>query len=165
MKRRFILSTTAAVATVAVGLSGCVAAPGTQQAAPQYSQTTADSDLSRRAAGLVHIDQTSKKKKKKAKKSGSCKASYYSYGSRTANGERFKPNKLTAAHKSFKFGTKVKVTNKKNGKSVTVRINDRGPFVKSRCLDLSKGAMKKLKGTKAGVIKVKYKVVKAKKKK
>lgn len=74
---------------------------------------------------------------------------------RTANGEKFNPNGLTAAHKSLKFGTKVKVTHK--GRSVIVRINDRGPFIKGRTLDLSRAAARKI-GCK-GVCKVTMKVV------
>ena len=58
-------------------------------------------------------------------------------GSKTANGERVNPNALTAAHKSLPFGTRVTVTNKRNGRSVTVRINDRGPFVRGRIIDLT----------------------------
>jgi rare lipoprotein A len=54
------------------------------------------------------------------------------------------PSALTAAHRSLPFGTKVKVTNKNNGKSVVVRINDRGPFIRGRVLDLSKGAAREL---------------------
>lgn len=61
---------------------------------------------------------------------------------RTANGEKFNPNALTAAHKSLPFGTKVRVTHK--GKSVIVRINDRGPFVKGRHIDLSRAAARKI---------------------
>ena len=63
-------------------------------------------------------------------------------GNRTANGERFNPNALTAAHRHLPFGTKVKVTNLKNHKSIIVRINDRGPFVRGRIIDLSKHAAK-----------------------
>ena len=70
-------------------------------------------------------------------------ASWYGpgfHGRTTANGERYNMNELTAAHKSLKFGTKVRVTNENNGKSVVVRINDRGPYIGSRIIDLSKGA-------------------------
>lgn len=70
-------------------------------------------------------------------------ASWYGgkfHGRRTANGERYDMNKHTAAHKSLPFGTKVRVTNRNNGKSVIVRINDRGPFVGNRIIDLSRGA-------------------------
>ena len=65
-------------------------------------------------------------------------ASIYAYsGEKTANGERANPRRLTAAHKTLPFGTKVRVTNKRNGKSVVVRINDRGPFVRGRVIDLT----------------------------
>ncbi len=83
------------------------------------------------------------------------KASYYKHGSRTANGERFNPNGFTAAHRTLPFGTKVLVTNLKNGKSVIVRINDRGPHVKGRIIDLSYGAAKAVGLTAMGVAQVK----------
>lgn len=70
-------------------------------------------------------------------------ASWYGpgfHGRTTANGERYNMHGLTAAHKSLPFGTEVKVTNGSNGKAVIVRINDRGPFVGSRIIDLSKKA-------------------------
>lgn len=71
-------------------------------------------------------------------------ASWYALTSMTANGERMNPAKLTAAHKTLPFGTKLKVTNPSNGKSVIVRINDRGPFIKGRVIDLSKAAAQKI---------------------
>jgi len=73
------------------------------------------------------------------------------HGKKTANGEKFDQNKLTAAHPSLPLGSKAKVTNLKNGKSVEVRINDRGPYVKGRDIDLSKQAAKELDITKNGV--------------
>lgn len=72
------------------------------------------------------------------------RASWYALHSKTASGERMNPSAMTAAHRSLPFGTKLKVTNKNNGKSVVVRINDRGPFIKGRVLDLSKGAAREL---------------------
>jgi rare lipoprotein A len=72
------------------------------------------------------------------------RASWYALHSKTASGERMNPAAMTAAHRSLPFGAKVKVTNKNNGKSVVVRINDRGPFIKGRVIDLSKGAAQKL---------------------
>ena len=74
-------------------------------------------------------------------------------GRRTANGYIFNTYELTAAHKSLPFGTKVKVVNKTNGKSVVVRINDRGPFVKGRTLDLSKKAFQSIASINKGVLK------------
>jgi len=67
-------------------------------------------------------------------------ASYYQSGYRTASGERFNPNGFTAAHRTLPFGTRLQVTNLRNGRSVVVRINDRGPFVRGRSLDLARGA-------------------------
>lgn len=72
-------------------------------------------------------------------------ASVYAYkGGRTANGERTSPGALTAAHRSLPFGTHVRVTNKRNGKSVVVRINDRGPFIKGRVIDVTPAAARAL---------------------
>ncbi len=69
-------------------------------------------------------------------------ASYYGSesGSRTASGAHFNPSAMTAAHRTLPFGTKVRVTNKRNGRSVVVTINDRGPFIRGRIIDLSSGA-------------------------
>lgn len=72
------------------------------------------------------------------------KASWYALHSKTASGERMQPYALTAAHRSLPFGTKIRVSNSKTGKSVVVRINDRGPFIKGRFLDLSKGAARSI---------------------
>jgi rare lipoprotein A len=71
-------------------------------------------------------------------------ASVYSEGSRTASGERLSPGALTAAHRSLPFGTMVRVTNNHTGRSVVVRINDRGPFVRGRIIDLSPAAARAL---------------------
>lgn len=81
-------------------------------------------------------------------------ASFYKSGKRTANGERFNPMGLTAAHRSLPFGTRVQVTNLRTGKSVVVRINDRGPFIKGRVIDLSLGAAKIVGLQRSGVAKV-----------
>ncbi|WP_373506177.1 septal ring lytic transglycosylase RlpA family protein [Aestuariivirga sp.] len=82
-------------------------------------------------------------------------ASYYKSGKRTANGERFNPHGYTAAHRTLPFGTRVLVTNLKNGRSVIVRINDRGPFAHGRVIDLSLGAAKVVGLISSGVAKVK----------
>ena len=72
-------------------------------------------------------------------------ASVYSYkGGKTASGERSHPGGLTAAHRSLPFGTKARVTNKRNGNSVVVRINDRGPFVRGRVIDLTPAGARSL---------------------
>jgi rare lipoprotein A len=71
-------------------------------------------------------------------------ASWYGSGHRTANGERFNPNGMTAAHRTLPFGTRVRVENRRTGRSVIVRINDRGPFVRGRIIDLSRGSARAL---------------------
>jgi len=72
-------------------------------------------------------------------------ASVYSYrGGRTASGEQSNPGRLTAAHRSLPFGTMVRVTNRRNGHSVVVRINDRGPFSRSRVIDVTPAAARQL---------------------
>ena len=72
-------------------------------------------------------------------------ASIYAYaGSKTASGQRAHPGGLTAAHRTLPFGTMVKVTNRRNGKAVTVRINDRGPFIRGRVIDVTPAAARAL---------------------
>ncbi|NDU77277.1 septal ring lytic transglycosylase RlpA family protein [Actinomadura sp. DSM 109109] len=110
-------------------------------------------------AGDLAKPKPRKKKRAKILQSGSCEASYYWEGQMTASGERFDPSELTAAHKTLPMGSKVRVTNKNNDRSVVVRINDRGPYAGGRCLDLSRAAMKKVGGTGSGVIPVRYEVL------
>lgn len=86
-------------------------------------------------------------------------ASYYKSGRLTANGERFNPAGLTAAHRTLPFGTRVRVTNLKTGRAVVVRINDRGPFIRGRVIDLSLGAARVVGLTKSGVARVKFEVI------
>ncbi len=88
------------------------------------------------------------------------KASYYgSRGGKTANGERVNPKALTAAHKTLPFGTIVRVTADRNGKTVDVRINDRGPFIRGRIIDLTPAAFAKLAPLRHGVIPVSIRVI------
>jgi rare lipoprotein A len=91
------------------------------------------------------------------------KASFYAtkYQFRkTASGERFNQLAKTAAHKSLPFGTRVLVTNIKTGKSVVVKINDRGPFIKGRIIDLSRSAFNAIGHTESGILNVKIEVIK-----
>lgn len=97
-----------------------------------------------------------------APKNVSGTASWYGpgfHGRMTANGERYDMNEMTAAHKTLPFGTRVRVTNQQNGKSVIVRINDRGPYVGSRVIDLSRSAAQKIEMIGTGTAKVSLQVL------
>jgi len=92
------------------------------------------------------------------------KASFYGpgfNGRKCANGQVFDMNKLTCAHKTLPFGTMLKVTNLKNGKSTIVEVTDRGPYVRGRIIDLSKAAAEKIDMIKAGVANVEIEVMKS----
>lgn len=94
---------------------------------------------------------------------GTTYASYYHdkfNGRRTANGEIFSNKAMTAANKKLPFGTKVEITNLRTGKSVVVRINDRGPYAKGRSFDLSKAAFNTIGDHKKGTMPITYKIVK-----
>ena len=96
------------------------------------------------------------------KQIGLGEASYYGNelaGNRTASGERFNPRALTAAHRTLPLGSKIRVTNTSNGKSVIVRINDRGPFVKSRLIDVSYAAAQQINMIRAGKAKVRLELI------
>ena len=93
---------------------------------------------------------------------GQGEASYYGNelaGNRTASGERFNPQALTAAHRSLPLGTKLRVTNMANGMSVIVRVNDRGPFVRSRIIDVSLGAARQIQMVRSGRAQVKLEIL------
>ena len=112
---------------------------------------------SKKSYDEVSYDKPAKKSKKSyydsdgGGSSYSGMASYYWEPQALASGGRFNPNALTAAHKTLPFGTKVRVTNKNNGESVVVTINDRGPYVGGRIIDLSKAAAHAIRMQNAGV--------------
>ena len=84
-------------------------------------------------------------------------ASFYGYehhGLRTANGERFDAEAMTAAHRSLPFGTRLRVTNQNNGKSVVIRVNDDGPHIPGRIIDLSRGAFSRIASPSTGLVPV-----------
>ena len=91
-------------------------------------------------------------------------ASYYGHelaGNRTASGERFNPNALTAAHRTLPLGTKLRVTNVANGRSVIVRVNDRGPFVGRRLIDVSLAAAREIRMVGSGTAQVRLEIVRS----
>ncbi|MBB5630031.1 septal ring lytic transglycosylase RlpA family protein [Sphaerisporangium krabiense] len=124
-------------------------APTQKSAGPQKASTGAGTKKTKKA----------KKPARKVIASGRCGASYYDEGQMTASGERFNPNAMTAAHKTLPMGSKVRVTNPGSGASVTVRINDRGPYIGGRCLDLSRAAFDAIGSLSAGTMTVKYQVL------
>ncbi|MEP5938701.1 MAG: septal ring lytic transglycosylase RlpA family protein [Erythrobacter sp.] len=93
---------------------------------------------------------------------GTGRASFYGkrfHGRMTANGELFNMNAMTAAHKTLPFGTMVRVTNARNGRSVVVRINDRGPFIRGRVIDLSRAAARKIGMIQSGHASVRLEII------
>jgi len=86
-------------------------------------------------------------------------ASFYKDDTETASGEKFDPQQLTAAHRTLPFGTRLRVTNVETGRSVTVRVNDRGPYINGRSVDLSYSAADTIGMVERGVTKVKLEVV------
>ncbi|WP_064741850.1 septal ring lytic transglycosylase RlpA family protein [Hamadaea tsunoensis] len=167
-RRRPVVAPLATAAALGVAVIGVVGL--TQQSAPAQPANTADAGVStadpvvarRQEIAVQPADRSRPRpspKPRKAAPSGTCEASYYAEGQGTASGEHFDPRALTAAHKSLKFGTRVRVTNPRNGKWVVVRINDRGPYVSGRCLDLSKAAFASIENPGKGVTTVRYEVI------
>jgi rare lipoprotein A len=138
-----------AIAAAATTLAACAQPVMDQSASPS----------GHRQAAKKTSTQTASRRAPETKDSSHGLASFYSYDPQTASGEKFDKNELTAAHRTLPFGTKVRVTNVATGQSVTVRVNDRGPFVNGRVVDVSHGAADKLGITGQGVAKVKLEVV------
>ena len=150
------LATTTISASARTSCQDSVRACGTSAKAAKASSKSykASHKSHRKATKSSH--KSSKKSHRHASHSGSHsgKASYYWQPQRVASGGWFNPNAMTAAHKTLPFGTKVRVTNRNNGKSVVVTINDRGPYVAGRVIDLSRAAAKAIAMTGSGVVPV-----------
>jgi rare lipoprotein A len=115
------------------------------------------------AAAKPHLDnlavRVARKLGEKLGRAFAGRASFYSSGARVASGDIFIPEALTAAHKTLPFGTRLRVTDAKTGRSVVVIVNDRGPYAGDRVLDLSLGAARVLGMTSRGVIQVHAEVI------
>jgi rare lipoprotein A len=111
------------------------------------------------AATRKHTPFASHKSASEAQVASQGLASFYTEGTRTASGESFDTHEMTAAHPTLPFGTRLRVTNVATGRSVTVRVNDRGPFVSGRVVDVSYAAAETLGMVGRGVAKVKLDVV------
>lgn len=126
---------------------------------PDTERKAAQKPAQKPAKAAKRAVHPAKKTATRVLSSGTCQASFYDEPQATASGERFNPGALTAAHKTLPLGSRVRVTNRDNGDSVVVRINDRGPYVGGRCLDLSRAAMGAVGGLGSGVIPVRYEVL------
>ena len=133
------------------------APPSTRQAAFERARETHVSVVRRQVTPTEHHVALATPARGADKGGGV--ASFYSEGRSTASGEKFDPNELTAAHPSLPFGTKLRVTNTATGKSVTVRVNDRGPYVPGRVVDVSYSAAQALGMVHSGTANVKLDVV------
>jgi rare lipoprotein A len=129
-----------------------------RQASVESERTTSSSSMMKRRVAAVR--QTAPRKDQdRAVTASHGVASYYTTGTKTASGEKFNTLEMTAAHPTLPFGTKLRVTNVASGKSVTVRVNDRGPFVHGRVVDVSYSAADALGMVGKGVANVKLDVV------
>lgn len=166
-----VLRAISLMAIAAIGIAGPAQADMTQAAAaemsaaerldtPKLDMLLADDALA--LPDAIDSDDASDDEVAIYEAVGSGEASFYGAelaGNRTANGERFDPGALTAAHRTLPMGSKLRVTNLGNGKSVIVRINDRGPFVKKRLIDVSRAAAEKISMVRAGKAMVKLELL------
>ena len=130
-----------------------------RQASLGHDQTTSSMIKRRVAAVRKHTPSAPRSDAGEAKTASHGVASYYTEGTKTASGEKFNTLEMTAAHPTLPFGTKLRVTNVASGRSVTVRVNDRGPYVPGRVVDVSYSAADALGMVGRGVAKVKLDVV------
>ena len=141
--------------TLAAGLTACA------QSSLVTNQTALQGANRQKSVAFVHARGHFTTQTRTARRKGAsyALASFYGEDSETASGEKFNANELTAAHPTLPFGTRLRVTNVANGRSVIVRVNDRGPFVRGRAVDVSSSAAERIGMIDQGVAKVKLDVV------
>ncbi len=130
-----------------------------RQASLEHSRRTSPGAIRRVAVTKKHTPFASHKNAGETQVASHGVASFYTEGTQTASGEKFDTHELTAAHRTLPFGTRLRVTNVATGRSVTVRVNDRGPFVPGRVVDVSYSAAETLGMVGGGIAKVKLDVV------
>jgi rare lipoprotein A len=130
-----------------------------EYASQQYNRTVSYAPKRRVAVARKHTPFASNKRAAATQVVSHGIASFYTEGTKTASGEKFNTHELTAAHPTLPFGTRLRVTNVASGQSVTVRVNDRGPYVRGRVVDVSYAAAETLGMVGGGVAKVKLDVV------
>jgi rare lipoprotein A len=145
-----------AVVITAAGLAACTQAPVVSKSGLVGATRQASLQTNRPMGGN---DRAAEKRALAPSNAAVGLASFYDEEQETASGERFDPHELTAAHPSLPFGTRLRVTNVTNGRSVVVRVNDRGPFVSGRVVDVSRSAAQSLDMIGRGTAKVKIDVV------
>jgi rare lipoprotein A len=140
---------------LAIGLTACA------QSSLVTNQTALQGANRQKPVAFAHLHRHFSPQTRTARRKGAsyALASFYGEDSETASGEKFNPNELTAAHPTLPFGTRLRVTNVTNGRSVIVRINDRGPFVRGRSVDVSSSAAERIGMIDQGVAKVKLDVI------
>ena len=158
-----------AVALVAASLAACAQSsvvnkksellPASREASLEQNRTTSFVTHRRVAVTRKHTPFASHNNAAETQVASHGVASFYTEGTLTANGEKFDTHQLTAAHRTLPFGTQLRVTNVATGRSVTVRVNDRGPFVRGRVVDVSYSAAQTLGMLGRGVAKVKLDVM------
>ena len=159
-----LLAVTLAAASLAACMQSTVVTQkselrASRQASLGHDQTTSSMMKRRVAAVRKHTRVASRSHGGDAKTASHGVASYYTEGTKTASGEKFNTLEMTAAHPTLPFGTKLRVTNVDSGRSVTVRVNDRGPYVQGRVVDVSYSAADALGMVGKGIAKVKLDVV------
>jgi len=130
-----------------------------RQASLEHSRSSSSAIRTRVAAMQKHAHGASRRLKDNARIASEGVASFYSEDTATASGEKFNKNELTAAHPTLPFGTRLRVTDVKTGRSVTVRVNDRGPYVRGRIIDVSHAAAEELGMVSKGLANVRLDVV------
>ena len=128
-------------------------------ASVEPERATSSSRMIRQRVAAVRKQTAPRKDQARAETASHGIASYYTTGTKTASGEKFNTLEMTAAHPTLPFGTKLRVTNVASGQSVMVRVNDRGPFVEGRVVDVSYSAADALGMVGKGIAKVKLDVV------
>jgi rare lipoprotein A len=150
-----------AVALAAASLAACAQSSvvTSRQASLEHNRRPSFETNRRVAVVKKHSPFASNKKAAETQVASHGLASFYTEGTETASGEKFDTRELTAAHRTLPFGTRLRVTNVATGQSVTVRVNDRGPFIPGRDVDVSYSAAETLGMVGRGVAKVKLDVV------
>ena len=143
------------------GIFGDLTSRPVSVASPRRPRVAPNPPRSRTASTRRSAARRAPSRPRTARRGGSLRglASYYWQPQRVASGGWFNPNALTAAHKTLPFGTRVRVTNMRNGRSVVVRINDRGPYIRGRIIDLSRRAATIVGMRKSGVVPVRVDIL------